>query len=323
MARRVVVSDTKMLDVGLCREHLAEADAEPETTQARTETAVLDALDGAEGLIVDVGTPVTERVLREARSLRVVGRAGTGVDNVDVAAAEDHGVVVTNVPSYGIDEVATHTLSLLLAAIRRIPAYDRSTRDGEWDWEVGHPTERTRGRTLGLVGFGDIPQRFARKASGLDLEIVASDPNVDATTMAHLGVERVPFEELLTRSHYVSLHAPLYEGTRGMFDADAFERMRDDAVLVNTARGGLVDEEALAAALDAGEIDAAAVDVLTEEPPTDSPLLGREDTIVTPHAGWYSETARETLNRTVAADVARVLRGEEPENRVDPSLDWV
>jgi D-3-phosphoglycerate dehydrogenase len=323
VTHRVVVSDTKMIDFALCRERLAEADAEPEPTFARSEAEMIDAAAGAAGLIVDVGTPVTERVFREVDPLRVVGRAGTGVDNVDVAAAAEHGVVVVNVPAYGTDEVATHTLSLLLAAVRRIPSYDRSTREGGWDWEVGRPTERTRGRTLGLVGFGDIPRRLARKASGLDVEVVASDPGVDATEMAHLGVERVDFEELLERSHYVSLHAPLYEGTRGMFDADAFERMRDDAVLVNTGRGGLIDEDALAAALDAGEIDSAAVDVLAEEPPVDSPLVGHEDTIVTPHAGWYSETAREELSRTVAADVARVLRGEEPENRIDPSLEWV
>lgn len=320
---RVVISDDKTVDYDVEREVLAEAGASVETTLATTPEAVVEACEGAAGLIVNAGTPVTRAVFEACEDLRVVGRAGIGVDNVDVRAAADHGVTVVHVPDYCVDEVSTHALALLLGLVRSVPTYDRGTRAGEWDWEAGRPIRRLRGETLGLVAFGKIPRRLARKVDGFGLDVLAHDPAVAAHEMAHFGVEKVDFEELLARSDLLSVHAPLYEETEGLLDADAFERMGEGVVLVNTARGPVVDEVALADALEDGTVARAGLDVLEEEPPVNSPVVGREDVVVTPHAAWYSETSMVDLRRSVAEDVARVLDGEAPRAPVDPDTPWV
>ena len=257
-------------------------------------------------------------------TLQVVGRAGIGVDNVDVAAATENGITVVNVPDYALEEVSTHALALLLACVRAVPAYDRSVKAGEWDWTVGAPMHRMAGKTLGLVGFGQIARRLAARLRTFGLEVVATDPHVDAATMRDYGVERVSFEAVLERADYLSVHAPLYQETRGLLSTAEFERLDDDCIVVNTGRGPVIDEAALVDALDRGEIARAGLDVLESEPPApDSPLLDRDDVVCTPHAGWYSEESRADLSESVARDVAAVLRGDAPENPVDPETPWV
>jgi D-3-phosphoglycerate dehydrogenase len=323
MTREVIVSDNKIVDPSIQREILAEADAELTQAKARTVDAVIDAVRDAEGLIVDAATPVTAEVFETVDSLQVVGRAGIGVDNVDIDAAADHGVTVVNVPDYCVDEVATHALALLLATVRSIHRFDRQTTDREWDWKDGQPIRRLRGSTLGLVGFGKIPRRLAAMVQGMGLTVLAHDPYLPSHEFTHFDVDSVGFEELLTRSDYVSVHVPLYEETQGLFDERVFEQMSDDAILINTARGPVIDEDALLAALDSGEIARAGLDVMETEPPEKSPLLGREDVVVTPHTGWYSDASRRDLSEYVARDVARVLIDEEPRSPVDPSLPWI
>lgn len=312
MTHKVIISDNKTVDPETRREVLESVGAKIIMLSDRTVKAVADAAAGADALIVDAGTPVTKEVFEASDTLRVVGRAGIGVDNVDVDSAREHGVEVLYAPNYCIDEVSTHALALLLSAVRRLPTFDRQTRAGGWDWTAGQPIHRLRGRTLGLVGFGTLARRLASKLDGFGLELLATDPQVSAAEMEHFGVERVEFEELLEKSAFVSIHVPLYEQTRGMFDDKAFKQMREDAILINTARGPVVDENALVSALEAGEIDAAALDVLAEEPPEDSALLEREDVLVTPHVAWYSEESQDDLSHSIAADVARVLEGEQP-----------
>lgn len=323
MHHDIVISDDKTVDETTRAEVLEDIGATVRTLDEKTVEAVAESAADADGLIVDAATPVTRAVFERADDLAVVGRAGIGVDNVDVGAARDHGITVVHVPDYCVDEVSTHALALLLASVRRLPVYDRQTKRGGWDWQEGRPIHRLRERTLGLVGFGKIPRRLARKVDGFGTDVIAADPEVSATEMTHFGVEKVGFEELLSRSDAVSVHAPLYEETRGLIDATAFEAMKPEAILVNTARGPIVDEDALYAALDEGEIARAALDVMTvEPPPSESPLLGRDDVLVTPHVGWYSEESRRELSRRVAEDVARVLTGAEPESPVDTDLDW-
>jgi D-3-phosphoglycerate dehydrogenase len=323
MEREVVVSDNKTVDPSIQQEILAEVDAELTQTTVRTEDAVIDAIQGAEGLIVDAATPVTAEVFESVDSLQVVGRAGIGVDNVAVDAAEDHGVPVVYVPDYCVDEVATHALALLLSTVRSVHRFDRRTTDGEWDWKDGQPIHRLRGSTLGLVGFGKISRRLAAMVQGMGLTVLVHDPYVPSHECTHFNVDSVGFEELLDRSEYVSVHVPLYEETRGLFDEQAFDQMRDDAILINTARGPVLNEDALVAALDDGEIARAGIDVMETEPPEGSPLPGREDVVITPHTSWYSEDSRRDLSEDVARDVARVLTGEEPRSPVDSSLPWV
>jgi D-3-phosphoglycerate dehydrogenase len=323
MEREVVVSDNKTVDPSIQQDILAEVDAELIESTVRTEGAVIDAVQGAEGLIVDAATPVTAAVFETVDSLEVVGRAGIGVDNVAVDAAEDRGVTVVHVPDYCVDEVATHALSLLLTSVRSVHRFDRRTTDGEWDWKDGQPIHRLRGSTLGLVGFGKIARRLAAMVQGMGLSVLAHDPYVPSHECTHFDVDRVDFEELLDRSDHISVHVPLYEETRGLFDERAFEQMQDDATVINTARGPIIDQDALLTALDGGEIAQAGLDVMESEPPEESPLLGREDVVVTPHTGWYSEASRRDLSQDVARDVARVLSGEEPRSPVDLSLPWI
>jgi len=324
MEHTVVMSDEKTVDPRTQREILEAAGARIEVLDERTEAAVADAVRGADGLVVDSRTPVTAQVLGASETLRVVGRAGIGVDNVDLAAAAERDVTVVHVPDYCLDEVSTHALSLLLACVRNVPLQDRRTGEGTWDWREGRPLHRMRGRTLGLAGFGGIARRLASKLRAFGLEVVAYDPYVKATVMADYGVEEVGFEALLDRLDYLSIHVPLYGETREMFSTDEFERMADHAVLVNTARGPVVDEAALLDALESGEIARAGLDVLESEPPdAGNPLLAREDVVVSPHTAWYSEESRRDLSRSVASDVAAVLDGEAPTDPVDPELPWV
>ena len=319
-----MLSDQKTVDPRTQSEILEAAGVGVQVLEGKTEEAVIEAVKGADGLIVDSVTPVTARVLASSETLDVVGRAGIGVDNVDLDAATEAGITVVHVPDYCLDEVSTHALSLLLACVRNVPLHDRRVKSGTWDWQEGAPLRRIRGRTLGLAGFGGIARRLASKLRAFGLEVVAYDPYVKATEMDHFGVEKVGFEELLDRLDYLSIHVPLYDVSEGMFSTEEFERMSDDAVVINTARGPVVDQRALQEALEAGEISRAGLDVLESEPPDpDDSLLAREDVVVSPHTAWYSEESRRDLSRGVASDVAAVINGEAPTNPVDPELPWI
>ncbi|MCU4974934.1 C-terminal binding protein [Halobacteria archaeon AArc-m2/3/4] len=327
MDSHVVISDSKSttVDHDLQGEVLAEYGASVASVVTRTEEALLEELgDGdVDGLIVDAGVPVTERVL-ETPSLRVVGRAGIGVDNVDLEAAADNDVTVVHHPTYSLDEVATHALSLLLSGLRRVPQYDRSTRAGDWDWTEGAPIPRLQGSTLGFVGFGKIPRRLATMVQGFGCELVAVDPFVPDDEIRSQNVDPVEFEELLSTVDFLSVHVPLTEETTGLIDEDALGAMDEDVVLVNTARGSVIETNALVAALEAEELGFAALDVTDPEPlPSDHPLLELENALVTPHTAWYSEASRRQLSRGIAADVGRVLVGDEPHNEVTVESPWV
>ena len=319
---KVVVSDDPMLDAAELADRLPP-EAAVQVAETDTEEALKRVLRGAVALVADVSTPVTADVLAAADDLALVARAGVGVDNVDIAAAAEAGVDVTNVPDYCTDEVATHTVALLLGCLRKLGPYDREVKAGGWDWQAGGRTHRLPGLTLGFVSFGPIARRVRERTAGFGLDHVAYDPYVDDETLAAADVERVDWAGLLDGADLVSVNAPLTEETRGMLDADAFERLADHAVVVNTGRGGVVDEAALAAALDDGEIAAAGLDVFTEEPPTESPLFDRDDALLTPHSAWYSVEARADLHRTVAENVRAALAGETPPDRIDPDVEWV
>ncbi len=308
----IVVTDYDYPDLSIERELAADAGVDLRAAAAETPAEVAEAGRGADGLLVQFA-PVTADVFAELDGLAVVGRYGIGLDNVDVDAATDHGVTVVHHPSYCVDEVSTHAVTLALSCLRHVTGYDDHVHGGGWDWKVGRPLHRLSDLTLGLAGFGRIPRTVAEKASAFGLDVVAYDPYVPAEEVTAGGAEKVSFDGLLARSDAVSVHTPLTDDTRDLFDADAFAAMKESAVLVNTSRGAVVDDDALAAALDAGEIRAAALDVLPEEPPGDSPLLGRDDVVLTPHVAWYSEESTVELRRGVTEDVLRVLAGDAPE----------
>ncbi|MBI4012362.1 MAG: C-terminal binding protein [Candidatus Rokubacteria bacterium] len=285
---------------------------------ARTEDDFLRECGGADALLVQYGQ-VSRRVLQGLPRLRLVVRYGVGVDGVDVAAATERGIPVANVPDYGTDEVANHAVALLLALGRKIARLDRQTRAGRWNVFEIQPVHRLIGRTVGLVGCGRIGSRVARKLAGFDVRLLAHDPYLAEFPP---GVTPVGRERLLAESDYVTLHCPLTAETRHLIDAAALACMKPGAVLINTARGGIVDTAALVAALEGGRLGGAGLDV-TEQEPLDpgSPLLRLEQVIVTPHAAWYSEEGRSELKRRVAEEAVRVLvRGEPPQNCVNPEV---
>lgn len=272
-------------------------------------------LAAADAVLVREAPLPAERIAKLERC-RVIVRYGVGLDNVDLAAAERHRIPVANVPDYGADEVAEHALALILSVARRVTQRDRDVRSGAWG--IGHrqPIRRLAGSTLGLVGFGRIAETLWRKASGIGFrETLAVDPVRDAYPP---GVRRVDLDTLLRRSDVVSLHAPLTPTTRRMIAAPQLEAMRDGAILVNTARGGLVDPAALVDALTRGRLLGAGLDTFDEEPlPHDDPLRTVENAVLTDHTAWYSETSLDELQRGAAHEVARVLAGEAPQNWVN------
>jgi len=283
----------------------------------RTEEDYLDRCRDAAGLLVFLG-PFRRRVFEGLPRLRVIVRHGVGYDGVDLEAATDHGVVVANVPDYGTDEVANHAVALLLALARKLTRLDRQTRAGRWDCFAVGPITRLEGRTVGILGCGRIGSRVARKLGGFDVRLYGSDPYVSAFPP---GVEPVSFERLLAESDYLTVHCPLTGETRGLLGREALARMKPTAVLVNTARGGIVDAAALAEALERGRLAAAGLDVVDPEPlDVASPLLRMEQVIVTPHAAWYSEEGRADLRRKSAEEAVRVLRGERPLSCVNPAV---
>jgi D-3-phosphoglycerate dehydrogenase len=321
--RKVIVSDYRAAELEV-EEPVLGDHADVEHRMLRGEEAVAAAAAEADALMTDARTPVTESVLADA-DLSIVAQIGTGVDNIDVEAAHRHGVRVTNVPGYSVDEVSTHALALVLALARSVPTHAASVRDGEWDWKAGRPIRRLSERTLGVVGYGRIGRRAAAKAAPFFSRVLAYDPYVEPGEMRAAGVEPAGLGALLRSAHVLTVHAPLTEETEGLLDADAFADVGTDhdegVLLVNTGRGPIVDEAALEAALEEGRIRAAGLDVLPEEPPTDDRLVGRGDTLVTPHAGWYSEESEREVRRRAAEEVRRALEDEAPENPMNP--EWL
>jgi D-3-phosphoglycerate dehydrogenase len=313
----VAVSDSVFPSLDPAREVLSKVGAELRLAAESTPEAILQVARSADAALVTYAK-ITAEMIREMNRCRIIARFGIGVDNVDIAAATHAGIVVTRVPDYCIDEVSDHTLALLLALVRKIPFANSRAHAGRWEMAAVAPIHRLRGSVLGLVGFGRIPRLVAPKAQAFGLTVVTCDPFVSQETTTAAGVERVEFAELLKISDYISIHTPLIPETHHLFNAEVFARMKPTAYLVNTARGPIVDEAAMARALDAGQLAGAALDVLAQEPPTASPLFGRENVILTPHTSFYSEESLVELQIKAAEEVVRVLTGQMPRNPVNP-----
>jgi phosphoglycerate dehydrogenase-like enzyme len=281
----------------------------------RSPAALARLLDGVCGAIVSTD-PFDAAVLGRATGLRVIARVGVGTDSIDVAAATRHGVAVCITPGANAATTADHAVALMLAALRRIPEHDRAVRAG--GWPRGHeatPWELS-GATVGLVGYGTIGRLVARRLDGFAVRILATDPAAPADDRARL----VELDGLLRASHVVSLHVPLTPATAGLLDRRRIGLMRRDAVLVNTARGGLIDEPALLAALATGRIRAAALDVFADEPPAWPRLDPLPNLILTPHVGGVSERSVSEMTRRATAAVLAVLDGGRPDGLVNPDV---
>jgi D-3-phosphoglycerate dehydrogenase len=291
MANRILVSDP-LHQAGL--DLLAESGNRIDLLAAEDRERLGELLGVYDAVVVRSATRLTADLLRRGTNLKVVARAGIGVDNIDVATATELGILVVNSPTANLLSATEHTFALLLAMMRNVPAADRSMKAGEWDRKrfVGAELE---GKTLGVVGFGQIGQRVARRAKAFGMEVLAHDPYLDAAMGERLEVELIAMRDLLARSDVVTIHVPLTEHTRGLIGAGELAAMKPGARLINCARGGIVDEPALLEALESGRLAGAALDVWAEEPPSDRRLAEHPRVVATPHIGAQTREAQERI----------------------------
>jgi D-3-phosphoglycerate dehydrogenase len=290
-------------------------------SRGASEDEIIAASGDAKVLLCGGAPRITAAVIRRLPELKAVVRYGIGVDTVDLAECTRRGIYVANVPDYCIEEVATHALTLILSWARKIPLAQANTRAGYWDVAPVKPLQSPRDLVVGLVGFGRIAQTLCRMVRGIGFQVWASDPYVAKTRVLKKGARPVSLNALVRDADFISLHLPLNSKTRHIIGAAELKKMKATAYLVNTARGELIDQDALERALSAGQIAGAALDVLENEPPRpDHPLRQINNLILTPHCAWYTERSQDELRRKACAEVIRVFRGGIPKNIVNKEV---
>jgi D-3-phosphoglycerate dehydrogenase / 2-oxoglutarate reductase len=314
----VVIADYDFDDVNMERAIVEGAGLRLVPAQCKTQDDVIAAAQDADAIIAQYAT-VGARAIGALTRCKVIARYGTGTDIVDVDAATSRGILVTNVPSdWCENEVADHAMALLLAVARKICVYDRATRAGTWRWQSGEPIHRLRGRQLGLLSFGAIAQAIAQRASAFGLRVIAHDPYLPAPDIESHGATPVSFAQLLERSDYLVIQAPLTKETHNLIGEPELRQMKPAAILVNTARGPIVSDDALYRGLTDGWIAGAGLDDIEEEPAKQrdwkpaNPLFSLPNVVITPHAAYYSEEAIRTVREFAAQEVVRVLTGRQP-----------
>lgn len=315
---KVLITDHGFPNINQEREILERLGCELIVAQARTAEEVIAVAAEADALLVQ-WAPITAEVIRSLRRCRVIVRYGIGVDNVDLAAARAAGIPVCNVPDYGIDEVADHSVALALALARQLPAIERRLRGGEWKLTPVTKMPAFREMTFATAGFGRIARAVLERARGFKFKLAACDPYVADAEFARAGVERWSLDEVFAQADIVSLHLPLTEETRHVVNAARLQQMKPHAILINTARGPLIDTVALAAALQARQIASAGIDVFEAEPlPAEHPLRACDTALLTSHVAWFSESSMPKLQLLAAQEVARALRDEPLRNPLKP-----
>jgi D-3-phosphoglycerate dehydrogenase len=305
MAPKVLVSDAlSPAAVAIFKERGIEVDFQPNLGKDKEKLA--QTIDGFDGLAIRSATKVTAKILEQARSLKVIGRAGIGVDNVDIPAATARGIIVMNTPFGNSITTAEHAITLMLSLARQIPEADASTRAGKWEKNKFLGVEIS-GKTLGVIGCGNIGSIVADRALGMKMRVVAYDPYLSDERARDLGVEKVALEELLRRSDFITLHTPLTDKTRNIINAESLALTKKSLRIINCARGGLIDETALFEALSAGRIAGAALDVFVTEPATDSPLFALPNVVCTPHLGASTSEAQENVALQIAEQMSDYL----------------
>jgi D-3-phosphoglycerate dehydrogenase len=316
---KVVLTDYVWESLDVERKTLAGlADLVP--LQTKTPDEFLAQAQDCDALLNTYAGPITAQVMASMPRCRIIARYGIGVDTIDLDAATRAGIIVTNNPTYCIEEVAEHTMALMLACARKITLYDRLVRGGRWEVPPGKPMFRMAGSTLGLVGFGNIARQVALRAAAYDMRICFADPFVAEGRFA-ISAKKLELSAVLAESDFVCLHPPLTAQTRKMIGDAALAHMKPTAYLINCSRGPIVDTDALVRALDAKQIAGCALDTTDPEPlPDPHPLRGRENVILTPHVAWYSEQALVGLQAGAPGEVRRVLAGQWPVHVVNPAV---
>ena len=318
MTPRVLISDKlSPAAVAIFKERGVHVDVKPGLDKEELAKIIGD----YDGLAIRSNTKVTAKLLERATKLKVVGRAGIGVDNVDIPAATARGVIVMNTPFGNSITTAEHAIALMFALARQIPSADVSTQAGKWEKNRFMGVELT-GKTLGIIGCGNIGAIVASRALGLKMRVVAFDPFLSAERAQELGVEKLELSDLLARADFITLHTPLTAQTRNILSAENLAKTKPGVRIINCARGGLVDEAALRAALDSGQVSGAAFDVFIEEPATANPLFGHPNFIATPHLGASTNEAQENVALQVAEQMSDYLTRRRDFQRDQLSVDY-
>ncbi|MDQ1374939.1 MAG: D-3-phosphoglycerate dehydrogenase / 2-oxoglutarate reductase, partial [Actinomycetota bacterium] len=305
MARILVTEE--IADTGL--QALRDAGHDVDVRLGLSPDELLATIPGAAALIIRSATKVTAPVIEASDGLVVVGRAGIGLDNVDVAAATKRGVMVVNAPQSNILSAAEHTVALLLAVARNVPQAHAALKNGKWERSKWEGTE-LHGKTLGIVGLGRVGALVAQRASAFGMRLIAYDPFVSADRARQMGIDLLSLEDLVRQADIITIHLPKTPETLGLFGKDLLAQMKPDVRIVNTARGGIVDEDALADAIRSGQVAGAALDVFAEEPTTASPLFELDSVVVTPHLGASTREAQDKAGVTIAEQVQLALAGD-------------
>ena len=318
--KKILITDYAWATLEPEREVLSAIGAELIVAETGTEIEFLKYAPDVDGILTN-WAKVTTDVVKAAKKCQVIGRYGIGLDNIDVATATSLGMVVFNVPTYCLEEVSDHAMALVLAMARKVPRLNNEVKNRSWDRNIGPQMYRIRGQKLGIIGFGKIGQLIVPKAKGFGMEVLAYSPSLTDTVAKVYGVKNVDFEELLTESDFITIHCPLVPETSNLINADALSKMKSTAYLINTARGGVVDHNALFHALQENWIAGAGLDVLPDEPPAaDFALLDLDNVIITPHAAFWSDESINDLQISAARGVLEVLTGKIPDAIVNPEV---
>jgi D-3-phosphoglycerate dehydrogenase len=316
--KKVAVLGARYGDLSVERRALAPLGVHLSESPGRTEEEIIAASEGAEVILCGGAPKITAAVIRRLPELRAVVRYGIGVDTVDVTECTKRGIYVANVPDYCIDEVATHALTLILNWSRKLPIAQKAIKSGAWDIAPLRPLESPRDQVLGLVGFGRIAQALCRMSRAIGFQVWAHDPYVGKSRIQKKGAKPVSLKQLVRGADFISLHLPLTAKTRHIINAQTLRQMKTTSCLINTARGELVDQDALQQALMDGQIGGAGLDVMEHEPPEgDHPLRFSERIVITPHCAWYTKRSQMELRQKACAEVIRVLRGAVPKHLVN------
>ncbi len=309
---KVLVSDS-LSEKGI---EILEKGAEVDVRTGMSPEELKACIGEYDALVVRSQTRVTEEVIRAAENLKIIGRAGVGVDNIDVEAATQRGIIVINAPEGNMISAAEHTIAMMMAMSRNIPQANQSMRAGKWDRKLFMGVE-VRGKTLGVVGLGRIGAEVAKRAQGLEMNILAYDPFISEERAADLGVKLTTVKDIVSNADYVTVHTPLTKDTKNLIDREEFEKAKPGVRIINCARGGIINEKALAEAVASGKVAGAAIDVYTSEPPTGSPLLEQDNIIVTPHLGASTKEAQVNVAVDVAEQIINFNQGLPVKNAIN------
>jgi len=309
---KVVITDADFKDFEIERKELEKVNANLTVCQCKSEDELIEATKDADGLIVQYAN-INRNVIKSLKKCKIISRYGIGVDTLDIQAATEHNICIANVQEYCLDEVSDHAVTLALTSIRKVVILNNAVKNGIWDFKIATPVFRLKNRKFGLLGFGNIARKVARKMQVFGFKVIAYDPYIPSSVMSEYNVEKMELEELLRESDVISLHLPLNKHTKYIISEKELKLMKEEAFIINTSRGPLINENDLYHALKEKWIAGAGLDVLEEIPDNSgSKLFELDNLIITPHVAFYSEESLNDLKRIAALEVAQVLRGEAP-----------